>query len=104
MASEALRLSGSGIRLRFLDLWERIWRLGRRSPKRLRLCESLPLGERRFVAVVEFEAERFLIGGTPTSMVLLSRLGDRCCDQRQETESGLNPAAIAAAGNGLGQR
>jgi len=39
----------------------------------------LPLGERRFVAVVEFDAERFLVGGTPSSMVLLSRLPD--CSQ-----------------------
>jgi flagellar motor switch/type III secretory pathway protein FliN len=46
------------------------------SEKRLRLCESLPLGERRFVAVVEFEAARFLVGGTPSSLVLLSRLED----------------------------
>jgi hypothetical protein len=32
------------------------------------------LGERRFVAVVEFERSRFLIGGTPGSLVLLAPL------------------------------
>ncbi len=58
------------------ELWERVLRLGRRAPKSLRLCESLPLGERRFVAVVEFERARFLLGGTPSSVVLLSRLQD----------------------------
>jgi hypothetical protein len=52
----------------------RILRLGRRAPRRLRLCESLPLGERRFVAVVEFEHSRFLLGGTAASLVLLARL------------------------------
>lgn len=57
-------------------LWKNLLRLGRQAPKRLRLCESLPLGERRFVAVVEFDAARFLVGGTPSSLVLLSRLGD----------------------------
>lgn len=56
-------------------------RIGRRAPKRLRLCESLPLGERRFVAVVEFEATRFLVGGTPSALVLLSRLPDRGPDR-----------------------
>ena len=38
----------------------------RRTPRRLRLCESLPLGERRFVAVVEFE--RIAISGGGTSV------------------------------------
>jgi hypothetical protein len=44
------------------------------KPKRLRLCETLTLGERRFVAVVQFEGRRFLLGGTASSVVLLSRL------------------------------
>jgi hypothetical protein len=52
----------------------RLRRMSARAPKRLRLCESLPLGERRFVAVVEFESERFLLGGTASSLTLLSRL------------------------------
>jgi len=64
------------------DLWrrarvwcERMLRSRLHSPRRLRLCESLALGERRFVAVVEFERSRFLVGGTSTSLVLLARLG-----------------------------
>jgi hypothetical protein len=56
--------------------WERMLRLSHRAPRRLRLCESLPLGERRFVAVVEFEQTRFLLGGTSTSLVLLAKLQD----------------------------
>jgi len=54
--------------------WRSISRLRRSRPKRLRLCESLPLGEHRFVAVVEFEQSRYLIGGTQGSLVLLSSL------------------------------
>jgi hypothetical protein len=76
MTTDAMRVSRDGLRGRVLEFWERVLRLGRRAPRRLRLCESLPLGERRFVAVVEFETERFLVGGTPSSMVLLSRLAD----------------------------
>ncbi len=49
-------------------------RLKRTSHRRLRLAETLPLGERRFVAVLEFERERFLLGGTASSLVLLTRL------------------------------
>ena len=55
--------------------WRRILQLGKK-PRRLRVCETLPLGERRFVAVVEFEQFRFLLGGTSASLVLLARLGD----------------------------
>jgi Flagellar biosynthesis protein, FliO len=55
--------------------WQRIVCLGRRPARRLRLCESLALGERRFVAVIEFEQSRFLVGGTSASLVLLARLG-----------------------------
>jgi len=50
-------------------------RFSRSASRRLRLCESLPLGEHRFVAVVEFDGESFLVGGTSASLVLLARLG-----------------------------
>jgi flagellar biogenesis protein FliO len=56
-------------------LWGYVRRFGRRPPRRLRLCESLPLGERRFVAVIEFERSRFLVGGTSAALVLLAELG-----------------------------
>ena len=42
--------------------------------KTLRLCENLSLGEKRFVAVIQVESERFLIGGAPGSVSLLTRL------------------------------
>jgi hypothetical protein len=86
LATELLRLSPSHFRGRVLAMWERILRLSRRTPKRLRLCESLPLGERRFVAVVEFEQNRFLLGGTPSSLVLLSRLEDADDKKRNDSE------------------
>ena len=57
-------------------LWQRIVRFTRKAPRQLRLAESLPLGERRFVAVLEFEEARFLVGGTSSSLVLLTRLRD----------------------------
>lgn len=90
MTTGDMRIFRDDFRGRVLGFWERVLRLGRRAPRRLRLCESLPLGERRFVAVVEFEAERFLVGGTPSSMVLLSRLTD-CRKQEEATapEAGL---------------
>jgi flagellar biogenesis protein FliO len=59
-----------------LALWRQIVRAGRGRPRSLRLCESLPLGDRRFVAVVQFEQSRFLVGGTSSSLVLLARIGE----------------------------
>ena len=43
------------------------WFLGKvkvqSSRKTLRLCENLPLGDKRFIDVIQVESERFLIGG-----------------------------------------
>ncbi len=84
-----MRVMGMRIVALGTELWDRVLRLSRRTPKNLRLCESLPLGERRFVAVVEFERARFLVGGTPSSVVLLSRLEDSQEDsQKQVDEAG----------------
>jgi hypothetical protein len=115
MATATLRIPANRLRGWVAGLWARILRLSRRAPKRLRLCESLPLGERRFVAVVEFDAARFLVGGTASSLVLLSRLadvgdreigdqavGDRDVGDRAESDTGETedapPGAAAAAG------
>jgi len=48
------------------------WRRG--EGRALRLCESIGLGERRFVALVQCEQDRFLIGGTGNSIALLAKL------------------------------
>jgi len=57
---------------------QRLWaRASVRHPyRRLRLCESLSLGEKRFVAVVDYEGQRFLIGGGTQSISLLAQLGE----------------------------
>jgi flagellar biogenesis protein FliO len=54
--------------------WRGMVRLSHREPRRLRLGETLAFGDRRFVAVIEFEKARFLVGGTHTSLSLLARL------------------------------
>ncbi|HEX5433941.1 MAG TPA: flagellar biosynthetic protein FliO [Candidatus Angelobacter sp.] len=60
--------------------WQWLARLTRllqsraRPQKQLRLCETLGLGERRFLAVVQFGQEKFLIGGTGNSLALLTHL------------------------------
>jgi flagellar biogenesis protein FliO len=46
----------------------------RRSARRLQLSETLSLGEKRFLAVVQFQHQEFLVGGTGNSIALLARL------------------------------
>jgi flagellar biogenesis protein FliO len=62
-----------------LQPWRWLLRLQRQAASRqhkrkLRLRETLPLGEKRFLAVVQFEQEQFLVGGTGQSISLLARL------------------------------
>ncbi|HZQ67115.1 MAG TPA: flagellar biosynthetic protein FliO [Terriglobales bacterium] len=64
--------------------WLGNWR-GRRSAKRLRVAETVQLGERRFLAVVEFESRRFLIAGTASSIALLSDLPPTSQDAAEES-------------------
>lgn len=50
---------------------------GRHRKRQLKLCETLALGEKRFLAVVEFEQRKLLIGGTSSSLVMLAALPSR---------------------------
>jgi len=53
------------------------WRRWHARPaKQLRLCESLALGERRFLVVVEFGRQKFLLGTSSSAMTLLAELPD----------------------------
>jgi flagellar biogenesis protein FliO len=45
-----------------------------RTRKRLRVCESVSLGEKRFVAVIQVDGEQFLVGGSSNSVSTLARL------------------------------
>jgi Flagellar biosynthesis protein, FliO len=57
----------------FLTLVLRPLRL-RCSTRRLRVLESLSLGNKQTVALVKVDGEDFLIGGTASAVVLLARL------------------------------
>jgi flagellar biogenesis protein FliO len=62
----------------------------RRSERSLRVCETLALGERRFLLVVQCEHRRYLIGTTSQSIALLQRLdepGDAAAAGFSTTES-----------------
>jgi flagellar biogenesis protein FliO len=40
--------------------------------RQLRVCETLSLGNRNFVAVIGYQQRRFLVAGTPTTISLLA--------------------------------
>ncbi len=48
----------------------------RRKRKTLSVSATAALGDRRFVSVIQFERQRFLIGSSPSSVTLLSQLPD----------------------------
>jgi hypothetical protein len=52
--------------------------LGGRVPpaKKLRLAETVALGEKRFVAIIDAEGRKYLIGGGTSGVALLTRLDD----------------------------
>lgn len=99
MATRAVPFSSIALWSHLRTVLGRVLRIRRRGPKRLRLSESLPLGERRFVAVVEFEKARFLVGGTSSSLVLLSRLADT--GSRAEDETGQDAFSHVTPQTGL---
>lgn len=42
---------------------------------KLRVAETISLGEKRFVSVVHVDGQRFLIGGSASNVALLTQLG-----------------------------
>jgi flagellar biogenesis protein FliO len=46
----------------------------RQNRKRLRVCETVPLGDKRFVAVIQVDDQQFLLGGSASSISLLAQL------------------------------
>ena len=70
-------LAGGGLGVALKNLWQ--WTAAphkARKTRRLRVCETLSLGERRFLAVIEFDRQEFLVGGRGSSLELLARLHD----------------------------
>jgi len=49
---------------------------GASAAKQLRLAETVALGEKRFVAIIHAEGQKYLVGGGASGVVLLTRLDD----------------------------
>ncbi|MGD0791105.1 MAG: flagellar biosynthetic protein FliO [Terriglobales bacterium] len=57
-------------------IWTSLVRRAGSKRKTLSVRETAALGDRRFVCVIQFERQRFLIGSSPSSVTLLSQLPD----------------------------
>jgi flagellar biogenesis protein FliO len=74
-ASEVTSPPGAAWAVALKNLWQWVRRAAKpRKVRRLRVCETLSLGERRFLAVIEFDHQEFLVGGSGNSLELLARL------------------------------
>lgn len=45
-----------------------------RSSRRLKLVETVSLGEKRFVSILHIDGQEFLLGGSASSLVVLAKL------------------------------
>jgi len=62
------------------NAWQRVQarRQLQLASKRLCLCESISLGDKRFLAIVRVDGQHFLVGGAPSNVCMLTQLaGDR---------------------------
>src|ERR1700756_5793494 len=51
--------------------------LARGVSRRLKVAETVSLGEKRFVSILQVDGEQFLVGGSPSSIVLLAKLEEK---------------------------
>jgi flagellar biogenesis protein FliO len=58
-----------------------------RAGRRLKLSETLSLGNRGYVAVVKYGDQQFLIGGTNSSITLLANLSRGFPGAQEKTEN-----------------
>ncbi len=67
-----------------------VWKswVGRARSKRKTLAvrETAALGDRRFVCVIQFERQRFLVGSSPSSVTLLAQLPDESASGEGSSE------------------
>ena len=64
------------------NMLQKIWQgvlsvmTGQTGKKRMRVCESVSLGDKRFVAIVRVDSQNFLLGGSSANVSLLAKLSE----------------------------
>jgi len=74
-ATRALARAGRGVRGVLKALWAQAAQVRvRQNKKRLRVCETVALGDKRFVTIIQVDDKQFLVGGASNSVSLLAQL------------------------------
>src|ERR1700761_2021500 len=73
--TETLRAFGEAV----VRAWKWLTRhsqgvLARGASRRLKVAETVSLGEKRFVSILQVDGEQFLVGGSTSNIVLLAKL------------------------------
>ena len=89
--SDLLAAFGRGLEKLRRSIGKGIGNRLRRPPKLLFVSQTAALGERRSVAVVQFERQRFLVGCGPSSVALLARLPDADADPAPSSITSADP-------------
>jgi len=87
--------------------WIQERKAARSGTRRLRVVETVSLGEKRLVALVEVDGLQFLVGGGPTGVVLLSKLekfDDVLREALESVEQHADSSAAKFAGHGRSER
>ena len=66
-------------------IWKPLIGRVRSQRKKLTVCDTTALGDRRFVSVIQVERQRFLIGYSPSTVTLLARLPDEVVKADEST-------------------
>jgi flagellar biogenesis protein FliO len=79
MEGNATSLGSTGLETTWIAAVRDVLRWARhavrpRKGRRLRVRETLSLGDKRFLAVIEFDRQEFLVAGSGNSLSLLARL------------------------------
>ncbi len=89
----------------FRHAWEWIQskRVARASQRHLQIMETVSLGDKRIIALIQVDGERFLIGGCAAAVSLLSRIEpiDSFKQILRNTQCAHEPSGARAIGNTL---
>ena len=86
-----VQLNASGLLTRVVK-WIRLRGLARSNDHRLQVNSTVSLGEKRFVAEIQIDGRRFLVGGGATNVVLLAQL-----DEKEAFEDALRKSVASVA-------
>lgn len=82
-----ISFSAAGAHLRVC--WRFLIHRAASRKRKLAVQETVALGDRRFVSVIQFERHRFLIASSPSSVSLLSRLSDEPAEDEEPGDQSL---------------